>query len=149
MSLAEICGLQWKYLNLSNVGKLLEGEFVPPKAIAVRKQSCRGEFGDVLGARRRLVRIPDLLCSILRDLKCRKRFAAPDDFVLASRNGTPINAENLVARRLKSIGGSLEMPWLSWWVFHRTGINLRSELGRRLPEELEKILPPRKSALRH
>jgi len=149
MNLAQICGLQWKYLNLSNVGKLLEGEFVPPKTIAVRKQSCRGEFGDVMAVRRRLVRVPDLLCSILRDLRTRKKFVAPDDFVLVSRNGTPINAENIVARRLKSIGGSLEMPWLSWWVFHRTGINLRSEFGRRLPEELEKILPQRKPAIHH
>lgn len=147
MSLAEICGLQWKHLNLSNVGKLLESEFVPPKTIAVRKQSCRGRFGDVTDARRRLVHIPDLLCSSLRDLKSSLRVAAPDDFVLASRNGTPINAENIVARRLKSIGGSLGMPGLSWWVFHRTGINLRSEWGRRLPEELERILPLRKAVI--
>jgi integrase len=149
MSLAEICGVQWKHLNLSNVGKFLEGEFVPPKTIAVRKQSCRGKFGDVMDARRRLVHIPDLLCSSLRDLRSSRRVAGPDDFVLASRNGTPVNAENIVARRLKFIGGSLEMPWLSWWVFHRTGINLRSEWGRRLPEELEKILPLRKAAIRH
>jgi integrase len=149
MSLAEICGLQWKHLNLSNVGKLLESEFIPPKTIAVRKQCCRGKFGDVMDARRKLVHIPDLLCSSLRDLKTRKRFAAPDDFVLASRNGTPVNAENIVARRLKSIGRSLGMPGLSWWVFHRTGINLRSEWGRRFPEELEKILPLRKAAIRH
>jgi site-specific recombinase XerC len=144
LSVAEICGLQWKHLNLSNASRLLEGEFLPPRTIAVRKQSCRGAFGDVMAARRRLKHIPELLCSILRNLRTRKQFTAPDDFVLVSRNGTPIHAENIAARHLKSIGGTLEMPWLSWGVFHRTGINLRSELGRRAPEEVEKVLPPMK-----
>src|SRR5260370_33973525 len=75
MSLAEICGVQWKHLNLSNVGKFLEGEFVPHKTIAVRKQRCPGTCADVLAARRRLVQVPDLLCSMLRALKSSTRVA--------------------------------------------------------------------------
>ena len=148
MSVAEICGLQWKYVNVSNVSRGIEDEVILPKTIAVRMQSYRGEFGDVPGSRRRLIRAPEALCSILRDLKGRNQFTTPDDFVLVSRNGTPIHPENVAARRLKQIGQSLGMSWLSWRVFYRTRVALRSEFGRRLHEELDKILEIKKSAPR-
>ncbi len=149
LSVAEICGLQWKYLNLSHSSRLVEEEFVPPRTIAVRLQSYRGEFGAVPESRRRLVRIPELLFSLLRDLKTRSDFTEPQDFVLVSRNGTPIHPENIAARRLKSIGRSFAAPWLSWRVFNRTRINLRSEAGRNLNEEFERIFSVQKSTTHH
>ena len=147
LSVAEICGLQWKYLNLSHSSRLIEEEFVPPRTIAVRLQSYRGEFGAVPESRRRLVRVPELLFLLLRDLKTRSDFTAPQDFVLVSRNGTPIHPENIAARRLKSIGRSFAAPWLSWRVFNRTRINLRSEAGRNLNEEFERIFSVQKSTI--
>jgi integrase len=141
MSVAEICGLQWQFVNLSSHGIAVEGDWVPPKTIAVRNQWYRGEFGPVMGSRSRFVPVPELLCSILRDLKNRKQFTRPQDFVLVSRSGTPVYPENIAARRLKSIGKANEMPWLSWHVFHRTHISLRSEFGRQLHKEYEKVLP--------
>jgi integrase len=141
MSVAEICGLQWQYINVSSNGIAVEDDWVPPKTIAIRNQWYRGEFGPVMGSRNRFVPVPDLLCSILRDLRNRKQFSGPQDFVLASRSGTPVYPENIAARRLKSIGRAYEMPWLSWHVFHRTHISLRSELGRQLHKEYEKVLP--------
>jgi integrase len=149
LSVAEICGLQWKYLNLSNCSRLVEEEIVPPRTIAVRLQSYRGEFGAVPESRRRLVRVPELLFSLLRDLKTRSDFTEPQDFVLVSRNGTPIHPENIAARRLKSIGRSFAAPWLSWRVFNRTRINLRSEAGRNLNEEFERIFSVRRSTIHH
>jgi integrase len=149
LSVAEICGLQWKYLNLSNSSRLVEEEFVPPRTIAVRLQSYRGEFGAVPESRRRLVRVPELLFSLLRDLKTRSDFTEPQDFVLVSRNGTPIHPENIAARRLKSIGRSFAAPWLSWRVLNRTRINLRSEAGRNLNEEFERIFSVHKPTTHH
>jgi integrase len=149
LSVAEICGLQWKYLNLSHTNRLVEEEFVPPRTIAVRLQSYRGEFGAVPESRRRLVRVPEPLFSLLRDLKARSEFTAPQDFVLVSRNGTPIHPENIAARRLKSIGRSFAAPWLSWRVFNRTRINLKSEAGRNLNEEFERIFSVQKSTILH
>ncbi len=140
MSVAEICGLQWKYLNTSNTSRLVGEEFIPAKTIAVRKQAYRGQFGAVTASRQKFIRVPDVLCSILHGLKNRKQFTAPHDFVLISRNGTPIHPENVAARRLKTTGRSLKMPWLSWRDFHRTRILLKLEFGRRLDEEFEKIL---------
>lgn len=142
LRVTEICGLQWKYVNVSPGPRLIDGEIIPPKTIAVRNQTYRGEFTEALGNRRRFVRIPDLLCFLLRDLKSGQRFTAPDNFVLASRNGNPVHPENIAARRLRSVGNSLGMPWLSWSAFVRTRNLMRSQSGRGLHDELQKMLTP-------
>ena len=140
MSVAEICGLQWKYLNLSDLRRLVDGEWIPARTMAIRYQSYRGEFGLVMKNRKRILSISEVLSSVLQILRGRKRFTAPDDFVLASRSGTPISQNNVAARRLKSIGRSLGLPWLSWNVFHRTHVALNSEFGRQLNNELKRAL---------
>jgi site-specific recombinase XerC len=81
MSIAEICGLQWKYINSSDVRHLIDGEWVPPRTIAIRKQSYRSEFGSVLGTRKRDIPIPDLVHSILHSLRLRRTFTHSDSFV--------------------------------------------------------------------
>jgi len=95
MSVAEICGLQWKYLNLSDTRRVVDGEWLAPRTIAVRKQSYRGEFGVVMASRQRVVAMPELLCSVLGELKSRKRFTAPEDFVLPSRCGPHASMKSL------------------------------------------------------
>lgn len=140
MSVAEICGLQWKYMNLSDLRRLVNGEWIPARAIAIRSQSYRGECGFVMKSRQRIISMPEGLSSVLQIQRNRKRFTAPDDFVLASRCGTPISPNNVTARRLKSIGRSLQLPWLSWHVFHRTHVALHSEFGRQLNNELKRVL---------
>jgi hypothetical protein len=64
----------------------------------------------------------------------------PQDFVLVSRNGAPIRPENILARRLKPIRLSFNLPWLSWSVFNQTAINLRLQIGRTFDEELKSSL---------
>ena len=139
MNVAEICGLQWKYLNLSNLPRVIDQEFVPPKVIAVRNQSYRGEVSEVVGKRRRFVRISDSLGAVLRVLRNRRHLTRPQDFVFASRNGTPIHPENIAARRLKSIGKSLDLPWLTWAVFQRSRNAIHAEVGEGFHEQMEKI----------
>jgi len=130
MNLAEICGLQWKYVNLTGTWSNTSGEPVPPRTIAVRKHLYRGELENVNKAKRnRNLPIPECLIPILRDLSRRADFTGPDDFVLVSDAGKPVIEKNIALRRLKTIGRSLQMPWLSWQVFRRTRTNLRNELG--------------------
>jgi integrase len=141
MSVAEICGLKWKYVNLSYDRRRVDGEWLSAKTIAIRKQSYRATLSSAIEPRQRNLLIPELLCGILRDLKTRKSFTGPEDFVLTSRNGTPISQDNLAARKLKSIGRSLAMPWISWSVFIRTRVALASEFGNSLHDELNRIIP--------
>jgi len=140
MNVAEICGLQWKYLNFSSFGSMIEREFIPAKTIAVRMQSYRGELSAVSESRKRFIGIPAMLSSVLHDLRRRNHFMAPEDFVLVSRTGTAIRPENIAARRLKSLGRSCGMPWLTWSVFYQSRVRLKSELGRAFHEEFEKVI---------
>lgn len=120
MNVAEICGLQWKCVNLSSSEERSNGHVIPPRSIAIRSQWYRGELGSVKEGRKRNLPIPALLYTMLVKLSHRTRFTGPDDFVLVSQAGTPINETNIATRRLKSIGRALEMPWLSWRVVRRS-----------------------------
>jgi integrase len=140
MSVAEICGLQWKYVNLSDNRRIVDGNWLPARTISIRKQSYRGKFSPVLPNRQRSVAMPELICSVFGDLCARSRFTGPEDFVLSSRSGSPISQDNVAMRRLKAIGKTLAMPWLSWYVFHRTHTRLLPAAGRQLQNELKKAI---------
>jgi site-specific recombinase XerC len=137
MNVAEIFGLQWKYVNSSEMGRLVDGEWIPPHVIAVRNLSYRNQIRIVTESRKRDIPISDLVHRVLQNIKARRQFAPKDGFVFSSRKGTPINQDNVAARRLKLIGKQLGMPWLSWNVFHRTSAHLSPESHRQLHAELK------------
>lgn len=149
MNVGEICGLQWKYVNLTGAWSNITGEPIPPISIAVRKRWHRGELDTVSGARARNLPIPEVLLPMLIKLSGRGRCTEPDDFVLVSKAGTPINAINITARRLRSIGNELQIPWLNWHVFRRGNFALEAELGAQFHFHLASTLrsePPREIA---
>lgn len=141
MTIVEVGGLQWKYTNLFNTTRIVEHEAVPPKTLALRKQSYRGVLGNVIRSRRRFAPVPRLLFTRLLDLKQRTQFTGPDDYVLVSRNGNPIHPGNMASRRLKSIGESLQIPGLVWSVFYNTRSRLKLELGESLYEQFDDVIP--------
>ena len=140
MNVAEICGLQWKHLNLTNVSLDRDGEVIPMKTIAVRKQWYRGELCTVTTGRKKNIAIPQVLLPVLHKLSNRTRCTGMDDFVLMSNAGTPINQMNVAARRLKSIGRELQMPWLSWQVFRRTHTALVREFGMQFLRQMAMVV---------
>lgn len=145
LQVTEVCGLQWKHVNLSNSSRLLDGEWLPPRALAIRNQSYRGTLGPVSKRRRQIISIGGMLTSILRELVRREKFTEAEDFVLCSRNGTQINPDNIALRRLKPIGVGQGMPWLSWKVFRNSRASLIAQLGRLWSEQLAQFLPVKRT----
>ena len=141
MSIAEICGMKWKYVNLSRDARRLDRAWLPPMTITVRMQSYRARLSPVSKCRQRNLAIPDLLSSVLGELRQRERFTGPEDFLLASHAGTPISQDNLAQRQLKKLGTALGLPWLSWHVFHRTHIQLATILDKQLQDKLKRAMP--------
>ena len=135
MNIAEICGLQWKYVNLTDHEVSRDGERISPNTIAIKRQWYRGELNTVPEGREKKIPIPDVLRRCLVRLG-QARLCGWNDFVLISRAGKPINQINVSARRLKAIGERLEIPWLSWQVFRRTRLCLVQEFGAQLQREL-------------
>ena len=85
------------------------------------------------------MRIPRILASHLFDLKQRKQFTGPEDFVLVSRNGNPVHPANMAARRLKVHIGISGNSGLAWSVFYKTRSKLRKELGEGLFEMFDDV----------
>ena len=140
MSVAEVCGLKWKFVNLGDARRFVNEDWVDGRTAAIRMQSHRGQFGPVTSNRRRNCPLPELVCSVLNHLRTRDRFTGPDDFVFASRCGSAVSQDNIAMRRLKSIGNALGMPWLCWHVFHHTHSRLLLAYGRQLHHELKAVI---------
>ncbi len=140
MNIAEICGLQWKHVNVTEHHLSREGQPIPPRTIVVRNQWYRGELCTVPPGRRKNIPVPQLLLNVLHNLT-RAKAAGWNDFVLSTKSGRPINQINLAARRLKQIGKELEMPWISWQVLRRTRAVLAYEFGTQVQHELTRSIP--------
>ncbi len=137
MNVAEICGLQWKYVNLTDSWSTADGDPIPPRTIAIRKQWYLGELNELAKkSRNRILPIPEPLLPILAGFSHREDFVGPDDFVLVTPAGRPVGAKQIAAYRLKSIGKKVQLPWLSWHVFHRTHTALAYQFGMQFLERL-------------
>lgn len=140
LNVSEICGLQWKHVNLSDRAVSLGAEQIPPRTIAIRRQWFRGEPGAVKRGRMRNVPIPAALMPVFRDLKSRSRFLGQEDFMLVSRVGTPVNHANILVRRLKPMARQIGVPSLSWHVLQTTRKALSAEFGRRFHDSMMEIV---------
>jgi integrase len=111
------------------------GEVLQPHTLAVRENYYRGKFGTVKAkSRRRTVPLSSSVVAALVDLRRRSRFSGLDELVFASRNGTPLNENNLLRRVVKPIAVRLDMPWLSWHVFRHTHATLGEQIGMALSD---------------
>ena len=129
MNVSEICGLQWKNVNLTGMRVDSHDESIPPLTIAVKNRLYRGELANAKDTRRRMIHIPETLLPMLLLLHCSTRYCEPDDFVLTSRSGAAINVTNITARRLGVIGKKLEIPELTWQLLRRAQSALKKSYG--------------------
>ena len=120
MTAAEISGLQWKHINLTEESVVVDGVSIPPKSFAVSRKWRHGTLQTVKTGRNRILPIPEQLFDRLVKLQGRAKFTGPDDFVLASTKGTPVNQKDIVARRLRPIAKRLGLPALSLQALRRT-----------------------------
>lgn len=128
MNVAEMCGLKWKYVNLSGAWKTVDGESLRPWTMAVRWQWTLGQLGTVkTHKRRRFVVIPELLAGYLSVLQSRGELTGLEGFVFTV-TGKPVDSKNLLRRRLKPIGKALGLR-VGWHTFRRTFDTLADQVG--------------------
>jgi integrase len=117
MNLTEILGLQWRFVNLTEAESNKVGNSIAPRTIAVRNQLYRGRLECVKKNRLRDLPIQERLLQILLKLRSRGEFVGPDDFVFVCRVGTPVNQNNLLARRIRPVAKQLGVPSVSCQAF--------------------------------
>jgi integrase len=137
MTVAEICGLQWKRVNLTDTEILNpDGEAIPPRSLFVRQEWIRGQLGTVSKRRVGNLSIPKPLLPILSRLSRNPKFTGMNDFVLTSRSGSPVNQTNILTRRLKPIGLEMSIPGLSWHMVRRIHKELTTEYGAQFQNQM-------------
>ena len=135
LNVAEMLGLRWKRVNLTDGAVLAGGEALPPYCLAVRENYYRGEFGSVKApSRRRIVPLCARLVEALQAHRERSSRTGSDDLVFSTKTGKPLSERNLLRRQLKPVGTDLGMPWLSWHVFRHTHATFGEEIGMALSD---------------
>jgi integrase len=136
ISIQEICGLQWKHVNLSKAGADCDGKAIPPGSILLWKHWNAEGIVPLHFNRIRLIKVPAPLSVILSRLKQEALSPDPNAFVLATPSGAPIRPASLRMTRLKVIGRKIAIPWLSWQVVKRAHEAMLSELRIQLNSDL-------------
>ena len=135
LNVAEMLALRWKRVNLTAEMVVVGGEVLQPCMLLVRENHYRGKFGTVKArSRRRAVPLSASVVAALSELHAKSKFIGPDDLIFASRNGTPLNENNLMRRLVKPIAVKLGLPWLSWHVFRHTHATLGEQIGMALSD---------------
>jgi integrase len=141
MTVAEICGLQWKRVNLTDAEiSNDDGEAVPAKTLLIREEWTRGQLGAVSKRRIANVKIPGSLLRVLSRLRGNSNAGGGNEFVLTSRSGSPVNQTNILTRRLKPIGVQINIPGLSWHMIRRIRKELTIEYGAQFPERMAGVM---------
>lgn len=136
MSVQEICGLQWKHINLEKKPIDCDGEAVPAGCILLKQHWYPEGIVDLHVNRMRVIEIPQPLSMALLRLKQEARSPEPDAFVLATPSGAPIRPTTLCTMRLKMIGRQISVPRLSWHIVKRAHDAILSELRIQLSTDL-------------
>ena len=136
MSISEICGLQWKCVNLTTELVYSDGDVIPPRYILVKRQANNLGLVNVNPNRIRMTEMPEPLFRKLLSLKRNQKRPGPDSFVIPSQPDAPHTPIPSRMLNLKPIGQELGMPWLSWQVFKRAHEALVMELRVQLSEDL-------------
>ena len=136
ISISEICGLQWKHVNMSRTELDCDAYTIPARSILVKQQWNARGLVEIGAGRTRFVQIPEALNDALWMLRSQHPNSGSDAFVLTSESGKPISSANARDTVLKPIGQRLNVPWLSWQVIKRTHISLMTELRSKLSHDL-------------
>jgi integrase len=136
MSVSEICGLQWKYVNLTDSKIYVDGAAIAPRSILVKNRQNSAGLVGVNAHRVRTIDIPEPLYRTLLSLKQQQNDPDPNLLVSPSWDGRPVNPYRLRMQRLRPIGRKLEMPGLSWQILTRAHNALMSELRTQFYDDL-------------
>lgn len=135
LNVAEMLGLRWKRVNLTDQPMMSGGEILSPQTLIVRENFYRGEFGSVKAkSRQRVVPLGPAVVQALLALLDESQWTGPEDLVFCTAEGKPLNETNLCRRVLKPAGRKLGMPWLSWHVFRHTHATFGEEIGMALSD---------------
>jgi site-specific recombinase XerD len=137
LSISEICGLQWKNVNLSKLPLHCDGDLIPPVSILVKQHWSPEGIVNLSPKRIRVIDVSEALSYTLLLLRREPISSNLNSYVFVTPSGRPLCPASVRARRLEPIGRKMQMPWISWPVLTRAHMALLSESKRQLRKELD------------
>lgn len=133
MTVKEICDLQWKYVNIGNSDRYVEGENIPALSLSIRTPWNTMALGDSRSSsRNRVIEIREPLLSALLDLSLPSlKCTANPRFVIPNEN-EKVPVSRSCTSELKRVGWALGIPWLNWQVLRRFRTSIIGEFLPRL-----------------
>lgn len=129
MNVAEMCGLRWRWVNLTDGVVQVDQDILAPFSLAVRANYYEREYTTVKsGHRYRILGLTPELAGMLIEIKTSSKFQGDMDPVFASRNGTPVDSHNLYNRHLHPAGLKLGLN-IGWHDFRRAHSTFASQLS--------------------
>jgi integrase len=139
---AELLGLRWKSLNLTDEPEVRDGEVMPPRSLRVTENYYLKEFGSTKSENReRGLPLPPMIVQALRNHKTRSKWTGDDDVVFGSTvtRGKPLNTRNLKARVLNKVADRLGLKF-TFHVGRRSFASITSSMASWSQTERRKFL---------
>jgi integrase len=130
-NVAEICGLRWRRVNLTDDFQMCDGQAIPPRSMWIVENWHKGKSGTVKTAkRRRILPLPDKAVEMMREWRKTSSYTQPDDYVFAGRTGKPIDAHNTSNRIFKPLSKELGVK-VGWHGFRHSCASWAEQVGMR------------------
>ena len=139
MRIGEASGLRWKYVNLTDEWRVVDGEALPPNSILVSSSWTRRQRTSTKNRSWRKIPLTSEAWVAITLQWEMSRFRGEDQPVFATKAGTPFNAWNTNKRVLKPAAKKIGMPWISWHHLRHTTATLADKAGLTIAEK-QKIL---------
>jgi integrase len=121
MRIGEILALRWKRVDM------LHG------TIEIAETFSDGQFGSPkTRSSNRVIPMSSTLRNVLKAYRVSAGLTAPDDLVLCTPKGTPLNSKNLYNRALAPACDRIKQPRVSWHSFRHTHATQLAESGESL-----------------
>lgn len=127
LRIGEALGLDWEHVNLELHPRLVGGQWLAGRTIAVRRHWTRGEM--IALKTRNSVRDIPIPADVAAALE---RLCDPGPngwLVFANRRGQPLDAHNICNRHLKTACKAAGVPAVGWHALRHTAITLMQQVG--------------------
>jgi integrase len=137
MRIGELCGLKWKWVNLSDQEVNRDGYRIAPYSILVKENWSAGEFqSSPKGKRLRQIPMTATAWTELT-MQWERSKAAPDQLVYPNQHGRPIDRSNFANEHFKPAVKALGLPWASLHCLRHTMATMADQAKLTMRERMD------------
>jgi integrase len=137
LRIGEACALRWRYINLTDDWKVVDGEALPPNSFLVCSNWVRSTRTTTKnGSWRKIPLTAEAWVAVMLQYE-RSAFKGEDQPVFVSQVGTPINQNNWNNRAFKTAAKKVGLPWATPHCLRHTTATLADKAGLSIADKMK------------